>query len=99
MTQRTSMIAKFVTMVTIAIAAIGIAPAIAEAQARGSLQVSAQVVSTDNAFRVLDAARAAVSSVTGSSATRALETAPTVARVTVARDPRSVVVTINYSRS
>lgn len=99
MTQRTGMIAKVVTMVTIAIVAIGIAPAIAEAQARGTLQVSAQVVSTDNAFRVLDAARAAVSSVTGSSATRGVETAPTVARVTVARDPRSVVVTINYSQS
>ncbi len=99
MTKRPRMITKIVTAVTIAAAAIGIAPVVAEAQARGIMQVSASVVSTDNAFQALQAARSAVSSVVGSAPTRSIDTAPTLARVSVARDPRSIVVTINYSRS
>jgi hypothetical protein len=97
--QRPRSITKFVTALTIAAAAIGIAPVVAEAQSRGIMQVSASVVSTDDAFQALQAARSAVSSVVSPARTRSAETAPTVARVSVARDPRSIVVTINYSRS
>ena len=99
MTKRPTLIAKVVTVVTIAVLAIGIAPRAAEAQARGSLQVSASVVSTDDAFRALHAAREAVANVSRPAAERRTETAPTVAEVSVARDPRALVVTISYSRS
>lgn len=99
MTLRPRLITKVVTTVTIAILAIGMAPAVAEAQGRGIMQASATVVSTDDAFRALEAARAAVSSVGQPAAARRAETAPTVARVSIARDPRSLVVTIDYSRS
>lgn len=99
MTKRPSLIAKVVTVVTIATLAIGIAPKLAEAQASGIMQVSASVVSTHDAFRALQAAREAVSNVSRPVAERRTETAPTVAQVSVARDPRAVVVTINYSRS
>lgn len=99
MSQRPRLIPKIVTAVTIAAAAIGIAPVVAEAQARGIMQVSASVVATDDAFSALQAARSAVSSVVNPAAPRGAVTAPTVARVSVARDPRSIVVTINYSRS
>ena len=99
MTQRTKSIAKVVTAVTIAILAIGIAPSLAEAQARGTLQVSAKVIVADNAFRALDAVKAAVSSVGRPDAARGANSAPTVARVSVARDPKALVVTVDYSRS
>jgi hypothetical protein len=98
-TKRTRIIAKVVTAVTIPILALGIAPIVAEAQARGTMQVSARVVVMDDAVRALDAARAALSNLAGQPAPRRPETAPTVARVSVARDPRSIVVTIDYSRS
>ena len=90
---------RLVTFVTIAAAVLGIAPTVAEAQARGTLQVSAQVVSTESAFRTLEAARAAVSSVNVAFATRGQKPAPTVARVSVTRNPQSLIVTIDYSRS
>jgi hypothetical protein len=96
---RPGSIIKVVTFVTIAAAAVGIAPSVAEAQARGTMQVSAQVVATDNAFQALNAARSAVSSVSTPAAARRPEAAPTLARVTVSRDPRKLIVTIDYSRS
>jgi hypothetical protein len=92
-------ITKVVTFVTIAIAAIGIAPAVAEAQARGTMQVSAEVVSTDNSVAALEAARAAVSSASTPATGRGRKAAPTVARVSVKRNPRAMIVTIDYSRS
>lgn len=99
MSLRPRMIAKVVTAVTFAAIAIGIAPAVAEAQGRGIMQVSANVVSTDDAFRALQAARQAVASVTQPTVASRTDDAPTVARVSIVRDPRSLVVTINYSRS
>ena len=99
MSQRPSSIAKIVTAVTIAILAIGFAPDTAEAQARGMMQVSASVVSTDDAFRALDAARAAVANLGQPAQAIRTNTVPTVARVSIARETRSVVVTISYSRS
>lgn len=99
MSQRPPLFAKIVTTVTISAAAIGITPIAAEAQSRGSLQVSASVVSADEALRALQAARAAAAAVARPAIGRSAETAPTVARVSVARDPRSIVVTIDYSRS
>jgi hypothetical protein len=92
-------IPKIVTAVTIAAAAIGITPLVAEAQARGIMQVSAKVVANDEVLLALRAARTAASSAARPGATRSTETAPTVARVSVVRDPRSIVVTIDYSRS
>lgn len=88
-----------VTAATLAIAAIGIAPSVAEAQGRGTMQVQAQVVSTDNAFRSLDAARAAIREVSNPAASQSRVAAPTVARVAMVREPRAVVVTIDYSRN
>ena len=99
MTQSSKLIAKLVTAVTLGIVTFGITPMVAEAQSRGTMQVSAQVVGTDNAFRALDAVRAAVSGVVRSDAARRTDSAPTVARVTVARDPKALVVTVDYSRS
>jgi hypothetical protein len=89
----------FVTAATLAIAAIGIAPTIAEAQGRGTMQVSARVVSADNAFRSLDAARAAIREVSQPTARDGAEAVPTVARVALVRDRHAVVVTIDYSRN
>jgi hypothetical protein len=93
------MIKKFVIWATIAVATVGIAPAIAEAQARGMMQVTASVVSTDNALRALEAARVAVRGFQLTASGRRIEAAPTVARVAVAREDRRMVVTIDYSRN
>jgi hypothetical protein len=79
--------------------AIGIAPSVAEAQGRGTLQVSASVVSTDNAFRSLQAARAAISSIARPATHESADAVPTVARIALARDRHAVVVTIDYSRN
>ena len=99
MSARPRSTSKIVTAITIGAAALGIAPAVAEAQSRGIMQVSASVVSTDQAVRSLDAARAAASRVVRPAGITSHETAPTVARVSVARDSHNVVVTIDYSRS
>lgn len=84
---------------TIAIGAIGIVPSVAEAQSRGVMQVNATVVTTDNAFRALEAARLAVRTGSSIDAGRSINGAPTVARVATVREKRAVVVTIEYSRS
>lgn len=99
MSQRTGMIQTFVICATIALGAIGIAPSVAEAQSRGMLQVNANVVQTDNAFRALQAARVAVRTGSTIEAGRSINGAPTVARVATVRDERTVVVTIDYSRN
>lgn len=99
MTTRPKNLKSVVTAVTIAVAALGIAPSLAEAQSRGIMQVSAQVVSMDESVAALSAARTAVARVARPADVRRPETAPTVARVSVARDPRAIVVTIDYSRS
>src|SRR6185503_10804572 len=91
-TKRTGMIQTLVICGTIAIGALGIAPSVAEAQSRGSLQVNANVVQTDNAFRALEAARVAVRTGTTIEAGRSISGAPTVARVATVREQRAVVV-------
>ena len=98
MTLRTRYLARNVTVVTIAVGSVGIAPCVAEAQSRGTMQVSANVLAAENSFTALAAARAAVS-ILDATATRRQKSAPTVARVSVKRDPSTVVVTIDYSRS
>ena len=99
MTSHHGSIARSVTVVTIAVGSFGIAPRIAEAQSRGTMQVSANVVSTESSFSALEAARTAVSRGNTQAAIRRQKTAPTVAQVSVKRDPRRVIVTIDYSRS
>ena len=80
-------------------------PAIAEAQARGTLQATATVVDTRQGFGALDAARSAVRSATDSrldSRIGSRETVATVAHVSVERPatrPSALVVTIDYSRN
>jgi len=98
-TTRPGMIKGLVICATIAVGAVCVAPSVAEAQSRGTLQVSANVVSTDNAFRALEAARAAVRAGTPTAAGRSVNDAPTVARVALVQERRSVVVTIDYSRN
>ena len=99
MSKRTGMIQSVVICATIALGALGFAPSLAEAQSRGMLQVNANVVQTDNAFRALQAARAAVRSGAAVDAGRSANGAPTVARIATAREERVVVVTIDYSRN
>ena len=98
-TKRTGLIQSLVICGTIAIGALGIFPTVAEAQSRGTMQVSANVVQTDNAFRALEAARMAVRSGSTIDAGRSINGAPTVARVATVRENRAVVVTIDYSRN
>ena len=92
-------IAEGVTAVTLAVLALTVRPTPADAQGRGIMQASATVAPTESAFRALQAARDAVSSGGSPDGVRRTETGPIVARVSVARNPRSVVVTIDYSRS
>jgi hypothetical protein len=96
---RQSWIRQLVTGGAIVMALIGIQATAAEAQSRGTLQVSATVVDSDDAFRALSAARAAVRPAAGQATASGQNAVPTVARVAVARRPRAVVVTIDYSRN
>ena len=88
-----------VTLVTITVIGIGISPSVAEAQARGTMQVYATVLESQSGLQVLSAAREAVSSTGNPSAARRPVDAPTVARISVRRDRRLVVVTIDYLRN
>lgn len=75
-------------------------PATAEAQARGTLQVSAQVVDTKASSNDLLAARAALQQVAvGAPSNRPL-TVPTLAQISVASSSEAsgLVVTVDYSR-
>ena len=99
MSNVTRSIAEGVTAITIAVLALTVCPTAADAQGRGIMQASATVAPTESAFRALQAARDAVSNGAPARGARHRETAPIVARVSVARDTRSVVVTIDYSRS
>lgn len=70
-------------------------PVAAEAQARGTLQATATVVDTRPSFEALQAARAALQPETH-------QAVATVAQVSVERPtsrPRTIVVTIDYSRN
>jgi len=99
MTKRPGLIKGFVICATIAVGALVLGPSVAEAQSRGMMQVSANVVSTDNAFRALEAARTAVRAGVPTAAGRSINGAPTVARVAVTEERQTLVVTIDYSRN
>jgi len=83
-------------------------PGTAEAQARGTLQASATVVDARQGFGALDAARSAVRSAQSATDSRldsrngSRDTVATVAQISLERSttrPRTVVVTIDYSRN
>jgi hypothetical protein len=97
--QRPRTVHELVICATIALAAIGIAPAIAEAQSTGMLQVTATVVKADNAFRTLDEARAALRIERALPGRWRANGVPTVARIAIMRNRRAIVVTIDYSRN
>lgn len=70
----------------------------AEAQARGTLQATATVVDTRQGFEALSLVRQAVAA----SRVESAHTVATVAQVSTARassDPRTLVVTVDYSRN
>ncbi|PYP40431.1 MAG: hypothetical protein DMD48_03445 [Gemmatimonadetes bacterium] len=70
----------------------------AEAQARGTVQASATVVDTRQGFEALSLVRQAVAD----SRIESAHTVATVAQVSRARaatDPRTLVVTVDYSRN
>lgn len=76
-------------------------PATAEAQARGTLQVFAQVVDTKASSEGLQAARVALGQVATGAVPSQASAASTLAQVRVARAPEGrsdLVVTIDYSK-
>jgi len=89
-------ILKVLSVVTVLLVGAALAPRIAEAQARGTLQASATVVDTRTSFASLEAARNALRPAADRPAVA------TVAQVSVQRPeqrPSAVVVTIDYSRN
>src|SRR5207302_5516429 len=77
-------------------------PATAEAQARGTLQVTAQVVDTKASFDGLQAARVAIRQVATGTQITNVDTVSTLAQVTIAQLPQGrseLVVTIDYSKN
>lgn len=72
-------------------------PSVAEAQARGTLRATATVVDTRPSFEGLRAAQAAIQAATNSRTDSRTQSQQAV--VTVARSPRTLVVTIDYARS
>jgi hypothetical protein len=82
-----------------AFAALGLAarPAVAKAQARGTLQATATVVDTRPSFEAIEVARAAIRAAVTSGADSRTQSQQTV--VTVARMPSALVVTIDYARN
>jgi len=77
-------------------------PINAEAQARGTLQVSAQVVDTKPSFEGLQAARVALRQRAAGTQSENLNTVPTLAQVSIAEAPQGrseLVVTIDYSKN
>jgi hypothetical protein len=72
-------------------------PAVAEAQARGTLQATATVVDTRPAFEGLQAARTAIQAAATTGTDSRTESQQSV--VTVARTRDRLVVTIDYSRN
>ena len=77
-------------------------PINAEAQVRGTLQVSAQVVDTKASFEGLNAARVALRQAAAGTQVVNLDTVSTLAQVSVARLPQGrsdLVVTVDYSKN
>jgi len=77
-------------------------PATAEAQARGTLQVTAQVIDIKASFDGLQAARIALRQAAAGTESSNVDTVPTLAQVGIARPPQGrsdLVVTIDYSKN
>jgi len=92
--------------VVVALVVVGAAwlgrPINAEAQARGTLQVTAQVVDTKASFDGLQAARVAIRQVATGTQITNVDTVSTLAQVTIAQLPQGrseLVVTIDYSKN
>lgn len=86
-------ILKALSLAALAVLGGAMLPGAAEAQARGSVQATARVVETRQSVQALQAARALL---------QGQRPVATVAQITVDRPagtPRTLVVTINYSRS
>lgn len=91
-TRRLSIL-KALWVAALAIVGGAVLPRVAAAQGRGTVQATARVVETRPSLEALQAARAAI---------QGQHPVATVAQVTVDRppdSPRTVVVTINYSRN
>ena len=77
-------------------------PARAEAQARGTLQVTAQVVDTKPSFDGLQAARVALRQMAAGTESSDLDTVSTLTQVSISRPQQGrsdLVVTIDYSKN
>lgn len=77
-------------------------PVTAEAQARGTLQVTAQVVDTKASFDALQATRAALRQASAGNQNTNIDTVSTLAQVTIVQPSASrsdLVVTIDYSKN
>jgi hypothetical protein len=92
--------------VVVALVMVGAAwlgrPINAEAQARGTLQVTAQVVDTKASFDGLQAARVALRQVAAGTQITNIDTVSTLAQVSIAQPPQGrseLVVTIDYSKN
>ena len=86
-------------LVLVALGALGLAarPAIAEAQARGTVQATATVVDTRSSFEALQSARTAIAAAVATGADSKTESQQSV--VTVARTSSALIVTIDYARN
>jgi hypothetical protein len=90
-----------VALVVVGAACLG-RPIRAEAQARGTLQVTAQVVDTKASFDGLQAARVALRQVEAGIQITSIDTVSTLAQVSIAQPPQGrseLVVTIDYSKN
>jgi len=92
--------------VVVAVVVVGAAslgrPINAEAQARGTLQVTAQVVDTKASFDGLQAARVALRQVAAGTQITNIDTVSTLAQVSIAQPSQGrseLVVTIDYSKN
>ncbi len=89
---------RFGLLAVVMVAALMLVGRSAEAQARGTLQATATVVDTRQGFEALSLVRQAVTD----SRIKSAHTVATVAQVSTARassDPRTLVVTVDYSRN
>jgi hypothetical protein len=88
-------------LVAVIVAASALVPGVAEAQARGTLQVYAQVVDTKASYEGLQAAKVALQS--GPSGSKSVQAAvSTLASVSVAyvtKQQPAVILTIDYSKN
>ena len=101
-TRRRPWLARVVVAVVVVGAASLGRPINAEAQARGTLQVTAQVVDTKASFDGLQAARVALRQVAAGTQITNIDTVSTLAQVSIAQPSQGrseLVVTIDYSKN